>query len=144
MIAVPLAAAAVAVFALPVIVVAAAITALVLGIMEWGNVLAKMLVPLGETLKSIGVQLWTIISAIWAVLKPVLSFIGGVLLVALIAALRAVAYWIDKFVLPKFRILAEILEWVAHNILVPVFNVLEDTVRGMISFFEDVAAVVDS
>lgn len=138
------AAAAVAVFALPVIVVAAAITALVLGIMEWGNVLAKMLVPLGETLKSIGVQLWTIISAIWAVLKPVLSFIGGVLLVALIAALRAVAYWIDKFVLPKFRILAEILEWVAHNILVPVFNVLEDTVRGMISFFEDVAAVVDS
>lgn len=138
------AAAAVSLFALPVIVVAAAITALVLGIMEWGNVLGKMLVPLGETIKSIGAQLWTIISAIWAVLKPVLSFIGGVLLVALIAALRAVAYWIDKYVLPKFRILAEILEWVAHNILVPVFNVLEDTVRGMISFFEDVAAVVDS
>lgn len=136
--------AAVAAVALPLVIFGAVVAAIILGVMEFGDSLKRMLGGLWESAKSIAAQLAVIFAGIWAVLRPVLAFVGGVLLAGIIGAVRVFAMYIDKWVLPKFRILGEILQWVGTNIIKPVFEVLGDTLRGIIDFFEDLMDAIET
>lgn len=120
----------------PFALVAAAIAAVVLGILKFKDTLWKMLQPLFSTFQSIGKQLYGIFKDLWVAVKPILEIIGGALLMQLIAQLRIAAWVIDKILLPPLRLAAKIIRWVFEAILHPVFKALEPVLLAVVKAFE--------
>lgn len=128
----------------PFALIAAAIAALVLGILRFKDTLWKMLQPLLSTFASIGKQLYGIFKDLWVAVKPILEIIGGGFLMQLIAQLRIAAWVIDNVVLPPLRLMAKIIRWVFEAVLHPVFKALEPVMLGVVKGFEWLGEQINS
>lgn len=82
----------------------------------------------------IGEAIWGVIQALAPVLMPILRVIGGIIVgvvvvafTVLVGALRVVA--------GIFRILAEVIRWVADNVLVPLIDVIAVVIEWLVDKF---------
>jgi hypothetical protein len=101
-----------------------------------------------SSLKSIGSQLFSILKDFWFSVKPILEVLGGVAIVAVIAALRVLAWCIDNIILPPFRILGHVVRWVIENLIHPITELLDPAIRyavkGMNWLGEQLQVLVDA
>jgi hypothetical protein len=126
------AAAAIAAAIVPILIIVAVVTAIIAAIVRFKSLLANALQPLFSSLKSIGQQLWSILKDAWAAIGPILEVLGGVVIVALIAALRVLAWCIDNIVLPPFRIMAAVVRWLIQKIVHPVTELLDPAIHYIV------------
>lgn len=142
------AAAAAAAAIVPILIVVAAIVAVVVAILRYKDTLLKALAPLASSLKSIGSQLYSIFKDLWASVKPILEVLGGVAIIAVIAALRVLAWCIDNIILPPFRILGHVTRWLVEHIVHPITELLDPAIRyavkGMNWLGEQLQVLVDA
>jgi len=123
-------------FAAPLAIAAGVVAALVMGFLRFKDTIMKMLAPLVDSFKSIGSQVVDIFKDVWAILGPPLEFLGGAVIVTVIAGFRLLATLFDKIVLPILRAFVKTLRFVSDVVLKPVFAALNVVIEKTIEAFE--------
>lgn len=128
----------------PFAIVVAVVAALVVGFLKFKDTIINMLRPLGESLRSIGSQLFAIGRDLWVAVKPILEVLGGAVIMQVIAQLRIMAWVLDNILLPPIRFVATILRWLGEEVIKPVAELLGDALKVVVEGFEWLAEKVNA
>jgi phage-related protein len=115
----------------PILAIVAVVVAVIVALRTFKDSIAKFAAPLFASMKSIGDQMAKVGRSLWNGVKPVLELLGGAIIFSVIAAFRTIAFIIDVVVMPVFRVLASIVEFVGSilkfvfdNVVYPAFDLL--------------------